>query len=433
MANVTQGLFGFDPAQQAQQREGMLQQQVNQHVQMSPVQAARAAMFRAGSQAGSVGASLLGIKDPELEAQTLMQQTAKTLDLTDHAAVRNVANQWLQSGNQTLQNKALQLNDVADRAEETANQRTKEKASIELAARKAAQQAAFSKEYAAAPDADARLAVTRKYAEMPDLIKLDEAALARKEKAEEAAAARRDKAEAAAQARAETFANQRFIAEQNNMTRRSISADAAAGRRSASNDARQAAADLKATALQEKTNNQIEKQQDLDAKASRSAAGSIAHSTQMINDVKDTASLVKFETTGRTGQAAAAINPGGDAGKLRTRIATIKANLGFDRLQKMRDESPTGGALGQVAVQELEALQSSVASLSPLLDERELTRNLNKIEKHYSTWSDAVAADEKARVARRGGQQGINIPGATARNKLPIAIAPSGWGKAVEH
>lgn len=46
-------------------------------------------------------------------------------------------------------------------------------------------------------------------------------------------------------------------------------------------------------------------------------------------------------------------------------VNTIKANLGFDALQAMRDASPTGGALGQVAVQELEMLQSTVAALDP--------------------------------------------------------------------
>lgn len=44
---------------------------------------------------------------------------------------------------------------------------------------------------------------------------------------------------------------------------------------------------------------------------------------------------------------------------------TLKANLAFDRLQQMRDNSKTGGALGQVSNIELGLLQSSVASLDP--------------------------------------------------------------------
>jgi hypothetical protein len=430
MANVTQGLFGFDPTQLQQQRENALQQQSVAHASLSPVVAARASMFRAGSQLGDVGASLMGIRDPELEAQSTIQQTAKSLDLKDPAAVRGVAQQWMQSGNATLQNKALKLHEVANQAEEEANQRTKEKAAIDLAERKAQKQAAFSKEYSEAPDADARLAITRKYADMPELIKIDEASQARKEKAAEAATAREEKIVAAKEAQAALFEQQRFLAGEGAKTRAAAAAEGRANRDSA----QKVGEDYKVTLAQEKINSANEKQDDLDAKASRSAQGSITHATQMIENIKDAKTLVKFETTGRTGQAAAAINPGGEAGTLRTRIATIKANIGFDRLQKMRDESPTGGALGQVAVQELEALQASIANLSPLQSDAELSKSFDKIVKHYEGWKNSVAEDDMARSKRRAGQQSINLPGATARNPkagAPVA-ASTGWGKAVE-
>ena len=416
MANVTQGLFGFDPTQLQQQRESALQQQAVAHASLSPAVAARASMFRAGSQLGDAGASLMGVKDPELEAQSLIQQTAKSLDLKDPTAVRVVAQQWMQSGNATLQNKALKLHEVANQAEEEANQRSKEKATIDLAERKAQKQVAFSKEYSEAPDAEARLAVTRKYADMPELIKIDEASLARKEKAAEAATAREEKIAAAKEAQQALFEQQRFLAGENTKARSS-----------ASGDARYAANSLKQTALEAKLEAADAKQADADAKQTRAAKGSISHAEQMIKDTKDALSLVKFETTGRTGQAAAAINPGGEAGSLRQRIVTMKANLGFDRLQKMRDESPTGGALGQVAVQELEALQASVASLSPLQSEAELSRNMNKIVKHYQGWRDAVVEDEGARATRRSQR-----PRAPAAAPTATPTSSTGWGKAVE-
>lgn len=62
---------------------------------------------------------------------------------------------------------------------------------------------------------------------------------------------------------------------------------------------------------------------------------------------------------------------------------TIRANIGFDRLQRMRDESPTGGALGQVAVQELEALQASLGSLNTSQGPDQLIRNLERLETQY--------------------------------------------------
>ena len=44
---------------------------------------------------------------------------------------------------------------------------------------------------------------------------------------------------------------------------------------------------------------------------------------------------------------------------------TLQANLAFDRLQQMRENSETGGALGQVSNIEIGLLRSSVAALDP--------------------------------------------------------------------
>lgn len=44
-------------------------------------------------------------------------------------------------------------------------------------------------------------------------------------------------------------------------------------------------------------------------------------------------------------------------------LDTIAANTAFTRLQKMRDESPTGGALGAISERELALLSSTIASL----------------------------------------------------------------------
>jgi hypothetical protein len=96
-----------------------------------------------------------------------------------------------------------------------------------------------------------------------------------------------------------------------------------------------------------------------------------------------------FGTTGFAGAAGAKI-PGTPAYNLRKTIESVKANLGFDRLQTMRDNSPTGGALGQVAVQELEFLQSAVASLDQGQDDAQLLDNLKRVRTHYEKWKEAV-------------------------------------------
>lgn len=75
---------------------------------------------------------------------------------------------------------------------------------------------------------------------------------------------------------------------------------------------------------------------------------------------------------------------GGTAAKdLSSLTTTIKANIGFDRLQRMREESPTGGALGQVAVQELEALQSTLGNLDNSQTNEQFVSNMERLEMQY--------------------------------------------------
>jgi hypothetical protein len=78
---------------------------------------------------------------------------------------------------------------------------------------------------------------------------------------------------------------------------------------------------------------------------------------------------------------------------LTEQLTTIRANIGFDRLQRMRDESPTGGALGQVALQELYALQNSITPLNPNMTSEELIAGLKKVKKVYRSAVEKVAND----------------------------------------
>lgn len=76
---------------------------------------------------------------------------------------------------------------------------------------------------------------------------------------------------------------------------------------------------------------------------------------------------------------------GTEARNLSKTIETVSATIGFDRLQRMRDESPTGGALGQVAVQELEALRATMGSLDITQDREIVVRNLQRVKGEYIT------------------------------------------------
>lgn len=64
------------------------------------------------------------------------------------------------------------------------------------------------------------------------------------------------------------------------------------------------------------------------------------------------------------------------AGALANSLKTIKARIGFDELQAMRDASPTGGALGQVSEREIDFLQSLMGSLDQDQDPKILRENL---------------------------------------------------------
>jgi hypothetical protein len=108
--------------------------------------------------------------------------------------------------------------------------------------------------------------------------------------------------------------------------------------------------------------------------------------TKTVSDTIDAAlqdvrgfTLAGLPTAGVGGALASAV-PGTDAYNLRRRIETIKSNIGFSELQKMRDESPTGGALGQVAVQELNYLQAALGNLDQAQSVSELEKNLKSIK-----------------------------------------------------
>jgi len=64
-------------------------------------------------------------------------------------------------------------------------------------------------------------------------------------------------------------------------------------------------------------------------------------------------------------------------------IAKITSNLGFGELQAMRDNSPTGGALGQVTELEIRLLQSMIGNLELDQSPESLRREIRNIRKRY--------------------------------------------------
>lgn len=90
-----------------------------------------------------------------------------------------------------------------------------------------------------------------------------------------------------------------------------------------------------------------------------------------------------FWTTGMLGSLSSAL-PGTPAYDLARTLDTIKANIGFEELQTMRDNSPTGGALGQVTERELAFLQSTIANIEQAQSEPQLRENLRVLKQYLS-------------------------------------------------
>lgn len=85
------------------------------------------------------------------------------------------------------------------------------------------------------------------------------------------------------------------------------------------------------------------------------------------------------------------------AGALKNRLTTIKANIGFDRLQAMREASPTGGALGPVSDFENRLLQAVMGSLEQAQTADQLKYNLERLERIYDQIVNRGIPDDQAR------------------------------------
>ena len=120
----------------------------------------------------------------------------------------------------------------------------------------------------------------------------------------------------------------------------------------------------------------------------------------VVGKVDEALDQTGFFTTGLIGDirgTALGRTTGSGAYDLEKTLDTIKANIGFKELQDMREASPTGGALGQVALQELMFLQSALSSLDKGQGEAQLRKNLAQVKKHYENWKKTVTASGAGR------------------------------------
>lgn len=95
-------------------------------------------------------------------------------------------------------------------------------------------------------------------------------------------------------------------------------------------------------------------------------------------------------------------------------LNTVGSNTAFDRLSRMRAESPTGGALGSITERELELLRDSVASLDQGASDEEFQRRMGVVIQHYSNMLNRLSPPANRAIQ----------PAAAASVAAPLPASP---------
>lgn len=107
--------------------------------------------------------------------------------------------------------------------------------------------------------------------------------------------------------------------------------------------------------------------------------------------------------------------PGTRTHAARDALEEIKNNIGIDELQRMRQSSPTGGAMGNVSDRDISLLTSALGRLEVENDPQRMVENLRFISATYERILRAAAQDAAAaqrRMQERGsrGRYGPAVP-----------------------
>lgn len=129
---------------------------------------------------------------------------------------------------------------------------------------------------------------------------------------------------------------------------------------------------------------EAEAQADAAAQANKGALESRKNDL-LLQEIDRSFAMLESESLPETGAAGVLLRnvPGTDAHALANTLKTIRSNIGFDRLQQMRDSSPSGGALGQVSERELSELQAVLGSLEQSQRKEDLSFNLARLNNLY--------------------------------------------------
>jgi len=116
----------------------------------------------------------------------------------------------------------------------------------------------------------------------------------------------------------------------------------------------------------------------------------------------DQGGIFNLPEAGIVGNVLGSLNVNQQAVDFRNELATIQANIAFDRLQQMRNASKTGGALGAVSERELDLLMNAYGNLNQSTSPDLLRRNLLNIKRIMTK----IENDPVASAAYYGGAGG---------------------------
>jgi hypothetical protein len=367
------------------------QQKAMQFANLNPQQRMASGIYQGITGIGRA----LGVKDPMLEQASKLREMASQFDTTTAEGMMQYANALRQVNPQAAQQAAMQAQQMMQTETKTAlvrQQAVREEA-------KNVREVRLREELAALPEGasdDDVMNVVRKYGD-PDKILT---ALENKNKAKIAADAKKE-ADAEKRAFEERMQQQRI--------------DAQRELRMLMSQQNSALTSLQREALQARVDAAKQKVDELADKKKVAQANEEAKAKNVIGIIDNVLPKISgLNTAGLAGKALSFV-PGSDAFDVAKNIETIKANIGFKELSDMRQASPTGGALGQVAVQELNFLQAAISNLDVGQSPQQLRDNLGKVKKHYNRWlattrgeippedKEAPAASTEGKTVKRTG------------------------------
>lgn len=118
-----------------------------------------------------------------------------------------------------------------------------------------------------------------------------------------------------------------------------------------------------------------------DKKEGKRDAGTVQSGNMVVEDIDRVGKMIDKAFLPATGMGASTLAgiPGTAAHDTAKLLDGIKANIAFDKLQQMRESSPTGGALGAVSDREMALLQATMGSLEQSQSSQQFKENLARL------------------------------------------------------